>query len=142
MDPQSASGASPLSAERTEKKMKEIRYPVVVTFRVDDGTKALIDRAAAARGVTPGILCRNIILQDIGAVLEMPRVRREVANRDQLRDLLGELGRHGSLLNQIAKRLNTTGSSAAATQDVASIKGAYEAALARVTIVLGVGRNP
>lgn len=122
--------------------MKEIRYPAVVTFRVDEGTKAQIDRAAAARGVTPGILCREIVLQDIGAVLELPRVRREVANRDQLRDLLGELGRQGSLLNQVAKQLNTNGASAPAAQDLAAMKGVYEAALARVTSVLGVGRDP
>ena len=141
MAPQSASGASPLEAERTD-TMKEIRYPAVVTFRVDDGTKAVIDRVATARGVTPGILCRDIVMKDIGAVLELPRVRREVANRDQLRDLLGELGRQGSLLNQVARRLNIGAPLGAAAQDLAAMRAAYETALARVTIVLGVGREP
>ena len=118
------------------------RFPAVITFRTDDATKNLIDKAARAEGTTAGVFCRSVILRQVGAVLDLPRVRRAIANRDELRRLLGELGRQGNLLNQCARKLNNGATPTAVAADFAAIRAAYETTMADLVVTLGVGRDP
>ncbi len=115
--------------------MREVLLPTVVTFRVDETTKIKIEAAAAARGMSVGTLCRNIVVQECGA--------REAAgvaadNRNELRKLLGELGRIGNNLNQTARHLHTGG---AASSDLSSMRASLEACLADVIAAVGGGRR-
>ena len=47
--------------------MREVSFPAVVTFRVDEATKIKIEAAAAVRGMSVGTLCREIIVRKTGA---------------------------------------------------------------------------
>ena len=120
----------------------KVRFPAVMAFRVDDDTKRLIEDVARAQGVSAGVLCRSMILREVGATSALPRSQRIVVDPAELRMLLGELGRQGSNLNQVARRLNVGEVPASAMADLAAMRQAYEAALAGITAALGIGHSP
>lgn len=121
---------------------KDRTMALVISFKISETAKAAIDAMANDRGLAPALLCRTIVLREVGAMAEQPRVTRRIANRDLLRDALGELGRHGSLLNQIARKLNGGGSAVAAASDLTSMRVSYDAALRVLTTAVGAGDNP
>lgn len=85
-------------ATGTEKRQRQR----VVSFRVDLDEYDQIKSEADRRGVTVGTFARDILL---GA--QAPRrVRRPPAEKAELVRILGELGRLGSNVNQLAAKAN------------------------------------
>jgi hypothetical protein len=73
-----------------------------LTIRLTPEERAQIEAASEAASLTPGSYARNVLL---GA--PAPRqVRRPPVERRELARLLGELGKIGSNLNQLAKESN------------------------------------
>jgi Bacterial mobilisation protein (MobC) len=73
-----------------------------ITIRLTPDERARIDADAARAGLTPGSYARQTLL---GA--PAPRqVRRPPVERRELARLLGELGKIGGNLNQLAKAAN------------------------------------
>jgi hypothetical protein len=112
------------------KEPKDLTRPV--SFRLPPADRAKLMEVAAAQGLTAGQLARRIVARDLGMVAKLNHVRRAIANAAILRQLLGDLGRLGNNLNQIAARLNATGKHAEAIQDVDRLRDELEAALACV----------
>ncbi len=82
----------------TEKRVRN-RH---LTIRLSDEERAAIDAAAERAGLMPGSFARQVLL---GA--PAPRqVRRPPVEKRELARLLGELGRIGGNINQIARSLN------------------------------------
>lgn len=73
-----------------------------ITVRVTPDERAAIDELSALRGMSVGAFMRATALGDPG-----PRAQRRVPiDAKMLRRLVGEVGRVGNNLNQIAHRLN------------------------------------
>lgn len=112
-----------------------------VSFRLPAaGRQKLLD-TAAARGLTPGQLARELVARNLDIVVKAGHIRRAVANADILRRLLGELAVQGSNLNQIAHHLNRGGSRAEAVQDLEALRDAHKAALQAVVATLNRSRS-
>lgn len=112
-------GTGKKNRQGSEKRKKSI----LVAFRTEEAEKAEIDEAAEAAGLTVGSYCRAIILKK---VLTTPR-KKPSLDRVLLSQLVGQLGKVGSNLNQMARRLNEgkgAGSEriTAACGDVANLK--------------------
>jgi len=76
-----------------------------VTVRLTGDERATLDALSSRSGLTAGAFIRAAAFGDAG-----PRAqRRPPADHKALRQLLGECGRIGNNLNQIARHLNTGG---------------------------------
>lgn len=74
-----------------------------VTVRLSDDEHAALDALASRSGMAAGAFMRAAAFGEAG-----PRAqRRPPADHKALRQILGELGRIGNNINQIARRLNT-----------------------------------
>lgn len=83
----------------TEKRVRD-RH---ITVRLSADERAAVDAAAERAGLTPGSYARQVLL---GA--PAPRqVRRPPVERRELARLLGELGKIGGNLNQLAKSVHS-----------------------------------
>ncbi|MFA6965610.1 MULTISPECIES: hypothetical protein [Bosea] len=122
--------------------MRTTKFPEAIAFRVATETAQQLDEIAKARGISRGELARSIVLQGAGVVADVPPPRRVVPNADILRDLLGQLGRHGSLLNQIARAMNSGHPSVDAEAALARMSAGYTGALEALRKVLGVTSAP
>ena len=104
----------------------------LLQVRVTADELAEIERQAAAAELTAASYARSVLLS-----APAPRARRRPAVETQeVARLLGELGKVGSNLNQIAHRLHTgqaigSNSLAAALDDVRAMRDACLAALGR-----------
>jgi hypothetical protein len=75
-----------------------------VFLRVNDEEKAMIEARAKRAGLTVAGYLRAVIF---GADTPQPRAaRRPTVENETLARILGELGKSGSNLNQIARRVN------------------------------------
>lgn len=93
-------------ASGTEKR----RRGDTITVRVTPDERALIDDLSMQKGLSVGAFMRAAALGDPGV-----RARRRIpVDAKLLRRLLGEVGRAGNNLNQIARRLNADGEADAA----------------------------
>lgn len=106
----------------------------VVSFRVTPAEREALDAAAAAAGMLIGTYVCHLVL----AAPPPPKVRRPSANHGQLVQLLGEIGRIGSNINQLARSANAQrvvagDQLAEAVADVAEMRAAVLAALGRGT---------
>lgn len=91
--------ALPASGHGSEKRARTIHLGV----RLTPEERAQIERAAESSGLSTGSYARLVLLGTPG-----PRqVRRPQVDRAELGRLLGEIGRVGNNLNQIAHRMNT-----------------------------------
>jgi hypothetical protein len=124
---------------REEEKDKDLERPV--SFRLPPPDRAKLKEIAAAQGLTAGQLARKIVARDLGLQTKLNHVRRAVANADLLRRLLGELGRVGNNLNQIAARLNAGEAQAEAARDLTRLREALAEALAAVIAMLKRSRS-
>jgi Bacterial mobilisation protein (MobC) len=103
-----------------------------LTIRLSPDERAAIDEAADRAGLMTGSYARNTLL---GA--PAPRqVRRPAVERRELARLLGEFGKIGGNLNQLAKAVNTgvlvyTGEIDAVFGDLAEARDAILKALGR-----------
>lgn len=148
MDPRRLGTSRVLSALRTEgssmttqeeEKDKNLDRPV--SFRLPPGDKAKLIKVAAAQGLTAGQLARKIVARDLDIEARLNHVRRAIANADLLRQLLGQLGRVGNNLNQIASNLNGGGDRSQAGTDLSRLSPALEKALDAVLSALKRGRS-
>lgn len=124
---------------QVEENEKDLHRPV--SFRLPPGDRAKLMEIAAAQGLTPGQLARKIVARDLGLQARLNHARQEVANADLLRRLLGELGRIGNNLNQIAARMNAGEAQAEAARDLARLREVLEKALAAVIATLKRSRS-
>lgn len=112
----------------TEKRIRRR----ILTIRFDDTEYRTVEEAADRAGLTVSSHARNTLL---GA--PVPRqVRRPAVERRELARLLGELGKIGSNLNQLAKAANTgvvvyDGEVAAALGGLVQVRDAILSALGR-----------
>ncbi|MBI3677357.1 MAG: plasmid mobilization relaxosome protein MobC [Proteobacteria bacterium] len=105
-----------------------------LTVRLSPDERAAIDEAAERAGLMPGSYARNTLL---GA--PAPRqVRRPAVERRELARLLGELGKIGGNLNQLAKDKNS-----GVIVYEGEINAAYRAILEmRDAVLKSLGREP
>lgn len=122
-----------------EERNKDVDRPV--SFRLPPGDRARLVEIAVAQGLTVGQLARKIVARDLGLEARLNHVRRAVANADVLRQLLGQLGRIGNNLNQVAAHLNRGEDSMQAAQDLARLRPALEKALEAIISALKRGRS-
>lgn len=101
-----------------------------------------LDVVAKAQGVTRSQFVRSLIGDAVGAEIDAPNPTGPIANGEELRGLLAELGRHGSLLNQVAKVLNTSGPTPAAQASLSAMQASYTETLHTLRRLLGVTKTP
>ncbi|PZQ87077.1 MAG: hypothetical protein DI534_15415 [Leifsonia xyli] len=126
-------------ADRKQEKKNEKSRPFV--FRVGKEEAEKLVAVAAAMGLTPGQLARRIIEREIGLIARTATVRRRVANADLLRQGLGELGRVGNNVNQVAAHLNAGRSVPWPRTELDRILLDLDTALAAIMAALGRGRT-
>ena len=91
-------------------KQNHLKYKNVITLKLTDIELNIVNRAATMAGLSRSEYIRQLI----GTV----HVRYEiVADMDDLKKLVGEYGKIGSNLNQIAKYFNTGGMRSLAMED-------------------------
>jgi hypothetical protein len=105
-----------------------------LTFRLLPEERAVIDAAASAVGLTAGSYAREVLL---GAPAPRP-VRSPPAERRELARLLGELGKIGSNLNQLAKASHT-GAAVYQSEIMVTLGGLH---VLRDAILAALGRAP
>jgi plasmid stability protein len=115
--------------------MKINNFPHALAFRLDDATLDKVSVAAAAHGETIGAFARRVVCTAVDAAVAPPRVKGAIANADVIRQLTGELGRHGSLLNQIARSLHMK-SDPQATAALTGMQHSYELTLKSLRLAL------
>lgn len=105
-----------------------------VAFRVPVGHFDRLRDVAAERGMSVGDLARDRLLTDAG-LSPIPVRRKPPRDAEVLRAILGELGRIGGNVNQVARGMNAgTGSVSSRTlaemaSDIRSMRAALAAAL-------------
>lgn len=107
-----------------------------VATKVSLMTSAGLTQRASELGVTRGELLRRAIQTLLGE--PVPRLQPVTPAFDavHLRQLMAELGRHGSLLNQIARAINVSGATPAAQVSITAIEAEYRQVLEAIRIAL------
>jgi hypothetical protein len=114
----------------TEKRARSTH----VTIRLTVEERAAIDAAAERAGLKVGSYCRQVLL---GA--PAPRqVRRPPIERRELARLLGDVGKIGGLLNQLAKASNQ-GLTIYENEVLTALRGLK---MVREAILKALGREP
>jgi Bacterial mobilisation protein (MobC) len=127
-----AAGKKP-PGQRGKRKLVDPR-DAWVHIRCTAGEHALITEKADKAGLSAGAYLRTLAIGTAG-----PRaVRRPPVEKEELARVLGELGRLGSNVNQIARVVNTTGN-LAATSNLASIEAEVQTMRAALMKALGRG---
>ena len=86
------------------RKQTELSHPNFVAVRLSDTEMAILDQVCASLGTTRSEYLRRLLTEkEICNNIEI------VADIKLLRDLVGQYGKIGSNLNQIAKYFNTGG---------------------------------
>jgi hypothetical protein len=112
--------------------MKPYLFDRPVSFRVSKEDFQLVADVAKGAGKSVSAFGRAAVLQHVKLEVKKVRVRRRGPSDEALRLLIAELGRHGSLMNQIARHLNSGGpvGDIAAAHD--QLYKAYEATMVAV----------
>lgn len=105
-----------------------------ITIRLTDAERAALDSAAERAGLSLGSHIRKVLLD-----APLPRqARRPPIERTELARLLGQLGKIGSNINQLAREVNSEGAEAfdridfgQAQDDLAAMRAALMEALGR-----------
>jgi hypothetical protein len=94
------------------RKQTELSHPNFVAVRLSDTEMAILDQACASLGTTRSEYLRRLLTEkEICNNIEI------VADIKLLRDLVGQYGKIGSNLNQIAKYFNTGGTHSQAMEN-------------------------
>ena len=105
-----------------------------ITVRLSADERGIVDAAAERAGLTPGSYARQALLGG-----PAPRqVRRPPVERRELARLLGEIGKIGGNLNQLAKAVNS-GVLVYGSEIDAELGGLKEV---RKAILAALGRTP
>lgn len=121
--------------------MRSVQFTKTIAFRVSAETERELASIAEQSGLSLGELARKLVLEGAGRAADIPAARRHVSHPQELRAILGELGRHGSLLNQIARVLNFSGPTKEALDALARMQDEYLDAVSVLRRVLGVPRS-
>ncbi len=103
-----------------------------LSLRLTDDEAAQVSAAADRAGLTVGSYVRTLALGSPG----LRAARRPVVDRQQLTQVLGEIGRLGSNVNQLAKAFNTDASTPEA-MELAEAQAHIQAMRAAVMEALG-----
>lgn len=122
-------------------KNERNRFPHLVAFRVDGPTHTMLSTLAETDGTPVGVWVRTLVLKAVDSKMKAPRIRRAAANAVQLDAILNELRTQGRNINQIARGVNTTGSSAQIQADTATMGAALEALMARILDLLRIDED-
>lgn len=128
MPPKAASEAITMTKEFSE----------TVATKVSSATSDALTACAAEFGVTRGELVRRAIQALLGEAVPELQPAAPVFDPSELRRLMAELGRHGSLLNQIARTMNIGGATPAAQASLIAIEAEYRRVLEAIRAVLKV----
>ena len=94
------------------KKENELNHYHFVSVRLSDIELENVDNAATTAGLSRSeYIRRTLLTQEISVKYEI------VADMQELQKLVGEIGKIGSNLNQIAKHFNSGGSRSMAMED-------------------------
>ncbi|MFC5508614.1 hypothetical protein [Bosea massiliensis] len=126
-------------ADRKQEKKDEKSRPFVFRVATEEAEKLI--KVAVAMGLTPGQLARRIIEREVGLMARTAMVRRRVANADLLRQGLGELGRVGNDVNQVAAHLNAGKAIPWRQDELERMRLNLDTALAAVMAALKRGRS-
>lgn len=129
-DDQRAEGAGDGRAAVTTKSLA--RRPVSV--RLTDQELRSIAAAATACGQAPSVFLRSVVLSAAGRPLPRVAAKRDALAQETAK-AVGELGRIGSLLNQVARVANAKGRLGPADADYAYQRVARELAAVRVALL-------
>jgi hypothetical protein len=128
-----AATPAPVARSYGKRQLPDARHKVTHE-RWNAAEHAALMAAAAQAGLPAGAYIRSLVLGAPG-----PRTRRQPpANQAELARLLGELGRIGSNVNQLARIANTTGDMPPDAQ-LATIAGDVRAMRDALMTVLGRG---
>jgi hypothetical protein len=118
---------------RGRKRVKDARTKVIPPIRCTEAEQQAIKAGAERAGLSVGAFLRALALGDAG-----PRaVRRPPIERKALARILGELGKVGSNVNQLARGFNRSGvlpgfpEILAAQRDIGEMRSALIQALGR-----------
>lgn len=119
-------------------------YPRCFAFRLTEADGERLDAAAAVAGTTPGEWARKTISGALGLAYRQRSMRLRIANANLLRELLGEIGRQGNNLNQVAARLNAERSvdAAAVKHTIETIRAGQASVVAAIVAALGGTDQP
>ena len=118
------------------------RFPHSLAFRLDDAAAAKLRDVADAYGLPPAAFARTAVLRAIDADMSTVPVQRRVANADLVRQAVGELGRQGSNLNQIARAMNAATSADAAKAALIRMEAEHAKALRDIRLALSGRADP
>lgn len=122
-------------------KNEKNRFPHLVAFRVDGPTHTMLSTLAETDGTPVGVWVRALVLKAVDSKMKAPKVRRAAANAVQLDAILDELRTQGRNINQIARAANATGSAAQIQTDIAMMRTALEALIARILDLLRIDED-
>jgi len=105
-----------------------------MTFRLSDAERAALKAAAASRGIGPATLIRRLAVEAGGLPPPPAAVKRD-ALAVVVAKGIGELGRLGSLLNQLARVANARRTLASEAAAAAFDHAAKELAAVRATMI-------
>lgn len=114
------------------------QFPHFVSFRIDEATANQLATVAEAAGLKPNAWARSQLIKLLGSKMQAPAVRRAAANAELLGEVLAELRAHGRNLNQLARLANGQGALVSVTADIAAMRAATEALMARVLDLLRI----
>lgn len=113
-------------------------FTETVATKVSGTTSDALAARAAELGITRGELVRHAIQTALGEPVPKLKPAPPSFDSSELRRLMAELGRHGSLLNQIARAMNIGGATPAAQASLAAIEAGYRRVLEALRIALVV----
>lgn len=86
---------------------RPVLVPRVVALRVDTRTATKLEKLAADRGITTSDVMRQIVYDALAGRSPIAIRRRTVPNGELLAAILGQLGKTGSNINQLARSVNS-----------------------------------
>lgn len=113
-------------------------FSETVATKVSIATSDALTARAAELGVTRGELVRCAIRALLGEPVQRVQTAAPSFDVVELRRLMAELGRQGSLLNQIARAMNVSGATPAARASLTAIEAEYRLVLEAIRIALRV----
>lgn len=109
-----------------------------VATKVSPLTAEALTQRASVLGVTRGELLRHAIQAFLGEPVRRLEPAAPAFEAVQMRQLMAELGRQGSLINQVARAMNIGGATPAAQASLTAIEAEYRQVLEAIRIALRV----
>lgn len=120
------------------------RFPVSMAFRLEDEVAKKVRATADAYGLPPAEWARKVVTEAVQKEFVRRPIRLRVLHGELLREYLGQLGRVGNNLNQVARSLNAGDRSANAVieQELRALRQQYEVLVSSILDALGANTTP